>query len=292
MPRLFLTLLLACGVLPASASVFSSCTDGITTLSPCSNDPNLISGGISGPGYSVNAYAGVSAFATDSSLLPPTFPNIPDGQKLQAIAETVAVFNPGPTSSVPTAAQAHASETLTFTSGGPVHLGSIELEVLLGYIHEDTQGSASVTLTDGTHTYSYSGGGGIFGSTPPTSCNPEDCEYTATVPFDLGVPFQVSVSANSQLVASELEGGHDGGATVLFGLFDVNGAPVPSIPTPEPATASLLALSAVAGVVLYRRRCLTEGSPQSLCEALPVRCLSDNGQRTRLSESEPELPSY
>ena len=110
MRNLLLTLLIACGALHASSTAVSSCTDGKTTVSPCSTDPNLITGGISGSGYTVNAYAGVSAFATNSSILPPTFPDIPDGQELQAIAETVTVFDPGPTSSVPTAASAQAGE--------------------------------------------------------------------------------------------------------------------------------------------------------------------------------------
>ena len=258
MGRVALMLLVIASTLHGASTAFSTCSDGTITLTPCSTDPTLATGGITGSNYTVNAWAGTMELATNASLFPPDVPNIIGGRQQQALADTVTTFlGPVP----PLTASANASDVQTYISGGPARPGFLQLEVLLGYIHEASPGVANADLNDGTHDYFYSGGAAIIGPTAPVLCNQEECLYSATVPFELGTTFQVSVSANSVIIAGEPEGGHDGGSTVLFGLFDANGSPVPFSAVPEPGTGAMLAIAA--GVLAA---ILPKSKPLSRCK--------------------------
>lgn len=253
MTRWIFGLLFVASTLHAASTVFSSCTAGSITVSPCPSDQNLDTG-LTGPDYFVGAYAAVTEFnATNLQNFGGT-PPITGGHDLDAVANAASVVTD--TSAPPLSATAQASDTETYVSAGPVRSGIIEFDIGLGYLHEDIGGSATVTITDGTHTYSYIGGGGIHGSTSPVHCGTEDCEYTATVPFELGTTFQVSVATGAGAGPGSSQGGHDGEAQLVFNIFDANGAPVPFALAPEPSTWALFSLGtlSVGWFVRQRRR--------------------------------------
>ena len=251
MARLIIALLFAASVLHAASTVSSSCTAGSNTISPCSTDPNLITG-LTGPDYFAGAYASVTEFSATNLQGYGGTPAIPGGYGLDAIANAATVATDA--SAPPLSATAHASDTETYASLGPLRSGSIELDIGLGYLHEDGPGVVTVTITDGTDTYTYSGGGGIFGSTPPVSCGTEDCVYTATLPFQLGTTFQISVAANAAAGPASSNGGHDGEAQVVFNILDANGASVPFAAVPEPSTWALFSLAMLCAGWFARHR--------------------------------------
>ena len=220
--------------------VFSSCTAGSITISPCSTDPNLISG-LSGPDFFVGAYAGVAEFSATNLTVFGGTPPIPGGHGLSAEADAFSIVY-GP-SAPPLSGIAQASNTVTYESAGTPRSGSIEFDIGQAYLHEDAPGVVTITITDDTHTYTYLGGGGIFGSTPPVHCGTEDCEYTATLPFQLGTTFQISAAAHAGVGPGPSEGGHSGLAQVVFNIFDASGAPVAFTAVPEPSTWALLVLA-------------------------------------------------
>jgi hypothetical protein len=249
--RLILAVLFAASALQAASMVFSSCTAGSATIAPCSTDPNLMTG-LSGPDYFVGAYAAVTEFSATNLQGFGGTPAIPGGYGLDAVANAVSVVTD--TSAPLLSATAQASDTGTYTSVGLPRSGSIEFDIGLGYLHEDAEGVATVAITDGTHTYTYAGGGGVFGSTPPVHCEMEDCLYTATLPFQIGTTFQIAVAASAGAGPGSSGGGHDGEAEVLFNIFDTNGASVPFAAVPEPSPWALLSLAMLSAGWFARRR--------------------------------------
>jgi hypothetical protein len=82
----------------------------------------------------------------------------------------------------------------------------------------------------------------------------EDCEYTATLPFQLGTTFQLSVSGDAGAGPGPSLGGREGEAQVVFNIFDANGAPVPFAAVPEPSTWALFSLAMLSGGWFARQR--------------------------------------
>jgi hypothetical protein len=239
--RVLFALLIASCTLRATSVVFSSCSAGSTTLTPCPGDFTL-TGGLSGPGYIAAAFASANDFNNS--------PAVPEGG-LTVVANAIS------RASSPTApllsSLAYATDSIVYQSTGPERTGFIEFQVTLGYLHQDVDGAATAQFSDGVHQYSYSGGGGVHGSTPPSHCFIEDCEYSATVPFDLGTTFQVSVGANTL----HLQGGaqpYNDEAQVTFSLFEADGTtPVAFTAVPEPSYSGLILAVALAGCFVGKR---------------------------------------
>ena len=235
----FVLLATSC-TLHATSIVFSSCSAGATTLTPCPGDFTL-SGGLSGPGYIAAAYAVANDFNSS--------PTVPEGG-LTVVANAISLAT-GPAAPV-LSSLAYATDSIVYQSAGPARAGFIQLQVMLGYLHQDINGAATARFSDGTNQYSYSGGGGAHGSTPPSHCFIEDCEYSATVPFELGATFQVSVGANTL----HLQGGsqaYNDLAQVTFTLLEADRtSPVAFTAVPEPSYGGVL-LAVAAAACLIRR---------------------------------------
>jgi hypothetical protein len=236
--RLFLATFIAAFALQADTFTSTSCTVGTTTF-PCAG----IYPGSAGP---ENAMAG--AGASDNSVFGGSLPSpLPpfSGQEMWAGANAAASTLP----TTPVSAQAHASAFNTFGSAGSARVGLIEFDVLTNHSHA---GDATVTLTDGTHTYGYQA---TFcdGSTPPIIQNFTTCGWHSIVPLDLGAEFQVTVSADITVSfpASSTPTGSGGGddASVLFRLLEAHGTtvvPFSVIPEPSACLLVLLGLGACA----------------------------------------------
>lgn len=253
--QLAVALLLMSSAAYATSSVFTSCTAGSVTDTPCPSDSSLLTG-ITGPQGQllVAAFAQATESAASNVSLFSQYPTIQNGEELSTVAETVA---PSTNSSVsPLTGTANASVSDTYISSGPPRSGFLELQVQFGYLHEDAAGADTADFSDASYSYTYGGGGGINGSTAPFHCFIEDCEYVATVPFELGTEFQVAISSQSA-VSSPSAMGHDAGTTVLFALVDANGAPVSFTAVPEPSTGALVLLAGgvAACFALRSRRC-------------------------------------
>ena len=130
--------------------------------------------------------------------------------------------------------------------------GFIEFAINVDRAHG---GDSSVVITDGVHTYSEDAS---FG--PGPGCGIGGGSVTETLPFELGVPFSVSASANvsESLGAGSTTVGHGSdSATVIFTLLSSDGkTPVPfSTASPEPATwgVCLLGFVLLAGIVIRSR---------------------------------------
>jgi hypothetical protein len=234
--RLLLALVIGASLLPAETVVSTSCTAGGMTVSPCGGT-FIFPGGLPG--------AMAAADASDDSIVPGIIasPGLPviAGRDLSAAAVAIASGQ-----NTPVSADAHALASDIFDSAGPLRPGFIQFDVTLTQLHG---GTAGASLSDGVHTYDYSAPGG--GSTPPFGTCFEGCAYTATVPFDLGSDFQVSVDAN---VTESLDAGASGivdhgtvSSIVTFRLLEADGStPVAFSTVPEPATAGFLLLGIAA----------------------------------------------
>ena len=152
-------------------------------------------------------------------------------------------------------AASQASNDQIFTTTGPTRTGSIQFTVDLLYAHEDFTGASTAILDDGVHQYTFLGGGGIHGPIAPVNCGPESCEYTGTLPFDLGSTFEISVFSHSEVA---LNGGPSAGSTITFSLLDA-GSAVPLFFLPEPKSDSLavLGIGSLWALNLRRRRSLS-----------------------------------
>ena len=241
MHRLFLVTFITTFALHANTFTSTTCTSGTTTISPCGGDYVF-------PGGLPNAMAGASA--SDTGLAPGT---LPDGQPPITggwTMSTGAAANVQGSDTVVATAEAHADAFDTFLSSGPSRVGFIQFNVTLGQLHG---GDSTVVLTDGVNNYSYEA---TFaeGSTPPFGRCFEGCQWASTVPFDLGVPFQVNASSNdfeSSLYNAETHIAHGNtDAVVTFRLLEANGTtPVPFSVIPEPSTWGMLFL----GLAAYGR---------------------------------------
>ena len=157
-------------------------------------------------------------------------------------------------SDVAVSATARASAFDTFDSAGVPRAGLIQFNVTLSHLHG---GNSDALLTDGIHTYGYAAPGG--GSTPPFGlCSDEGCQWTATVPFDLGTAFRVTADANdveSVMAGNILIDHGDVNSVVVFRLLEADGTtPVAFSAVPEPSTFGLLLIGFCASgwLVLHR----------------------------------------
>ncbi len=141
---------------------------------------------------------------------------------------------------------ANASVRVDFfaTTAGPVRQGSISYGV-----GGDGDGSGG------------GGGGGSASIAGVVSCSgssgsgPCVIQHTG-VPFLLGVPFEVIVTANASAPpgSPDLAGG-SGNGEVRVSLFDMSGNPVTIIaPVPEPRHLGITALALMGAAVLFRKR--------------------------------------
>ena len=255
MRRLVFVLLTIPCAAQATSTVFSSCSAGSTTLTPCPSDFTL-TGGLTGPGYVAGAFAAANDFNNS--------PNVPEGG-LTVIANAISrAFDPA---APVLSSLSYATDNMVYQSAGPTRAGFIQFEVTLGYLHQDVDGAATAQFSDGTNQYSYSGGGGVHGSTPPSHCFIEDCEYSATVPFELGTTFQVSVGANTLHFQGGFQPFNDL-AQVTFTLLEADGtSPVAFTSAPEPSYGALLLVLAAAALI--GRRALAVRAPNQI--APPIR---------------------
>jgi len=138
---------------------------------------------------------------------------------------------------------ASASISMDFfaTTAGPVRAGS---------------------MTYGLHTDGDAGAGGTFGSfasiSGVDSCSGMICNKSATIPFTLGVPFEIMMSASGSGAVGGFGGpdtGGGGSSEVIINLFDTSGAPVTILaPIPEPTHLGLAAAALFGAGILLRRR--------------------------------------
>lgn len=230
MYRLLLLALLSVFALNADIFTSTTCTSGSTIISPCGGS-YLVPGGLP------NAMAGASASDTGvvDGALPDGQPPITGGWTMS----TGAAASVQGSATVIAQAQAHASAFDTFLASGPSRPGFIQFNVTMGQLHG---GDSTVVLTDGTNTYSYEAEFGA-GSTPPFGTCFEGCQWASTVPFELGVPFQVTASSNdseSSLDTSTSIAHGNTDAIVTFRLLEADGTtPVPFSVIPEPSAWAL-----------------------------------------------------
>jgi hypothetical protein len=245
MHRMLLALIAASSALYATSTATSSCTAGSTTETPCPANINLTPG-ISGPGYHVSAFAQ----ASDSSIVAISFIRSPQefepgfGWSMSAIAEMEEQYLGEPNGPLPPlSATANASANIVAYTAAPAQLGSIVLSVSTGTGHDAF--GAEITVTDGVHTY------GLGSGAPPrqTGCGFDGCFYTATLPFDVGSEFEVSISANaSGSIAPPYPGlGSEAIAELSFEVLSADGGKVPFTLVPEPSTNALLLLGLALG---------------------------------------------
>ena len=210
---------------------YTSCTAGTTTDSPCPGNL-LLTTGLSGPNYFVFAFAQVS--------------DTPGN--LSALAETTAAYLfctfecPPPPPVLSVSAQALIDDT--YYTNGPARAGFIQLSVGITAEHVLF---ADDRINDGPYQYR---------TCPPGSHGSAvGCSGSARLPFELGIPFEVSLSAPVEPDSFSItpgENGHGGIAVVdvNFALFEADGStPVPFYPTPEPSTYGLV-LSAFTAYLL------------------------------------------
>ena len=243
MARLIFSLLFLCCTLRGTPFVFTTCSAGTTVATPC---PLF---GLTGPGYEVTAHA--SAFEG-----PQSSPAVPGGQGQSAMTQAEAEIS-GPVV-LPLSALAQANDNVTYNSAGSQRSGFIQFQVL-DWLHHT---APRATFTDGTREYTYIGGDFGSGSTPPGGCGSqvccgfEDCEYVATVPFDLGAQFQVTVSAQSAGSATAIGGSGQGAdAFVIFRLLEADGTTVvPFTPVPEPKSFWIVLVATTAGAYFVRQQ--------------------------------------
>lgn len=245
MYTLLLALIMTGFALRADTLTSTSCISGSTTVNPCP-------GSYLFPGGLPNAMAG--ADASDNSIIPgtqfnPFLPPISPQLTMSTGATAVATG-----SNTANSVSAYASAFGTFISAGPPSVGSIIFNISLSQLHG---GDSSVSISDGVHTYSYDAFTGT-GSTPPFDARCfEGCDWTATVPFDLGVPFTVTVisedlestSAGSSLVAHG-----NTSADLEFRLKDGGSGLVPFSEVPEPSTCALLLLGSAFAFASWSKR--------------------------------------
>jgi len=232
--RRVLLLLVTSFALHASTFTYSSCTAGTTTETPCLGNP-LLTTGLSGPNYFVSAFAHAS--------------DTPAGN-ISALAETTGSYVlpclgcPPPPPLLAASAQALVNDT--YLTNGPVRPGFIQLSVSITAEHVIF---ADDRISDGPYQYD---------TCPPgSSTGSEGCSGSALLPFELGIPFEMSVAAPvepSGVLIMPGDHGEGGIAfvTLTFSLFESDGTTaVGFYPAPEPSTYGLL-LCALAVCVLRR----------------------------------------
>lgn len=251
MRRLLMAMMVASSALYGTSMTLSSCTAGITTLSPCPGNFSLTTG-LSGPNYFVSAIAA----ASDSTAPPPDAlfgppPPVPGGRTLFAIAGVSGSYSGGPPPPLPPlSAHADASASITAVTEGPPRTGFIQFGLDITSTHDDL--GTNISMTDGIHSY------GPGSGAPPFGCHFVSCFYTATLPFDLGTEFQVSASVMAGGSLSPQSGrlgfGQDGDAALSFRLLEPDGkTPVSFFVVPEPSTRVLLFIAFVSAAWFLRK---------------------------------------
>src|SRR5579875_2172796 len=237
MRPVLLVLLAAAAPLAVRATTIAttSCTAGSITDTPCPGNMNLTTG-LSGPNYFVSSFAqaidtptgnivvtgGATAYYTVSGLPEPTLS-----------ATDTAVVN-----------------DIDYTSG-PMRPGYIHIAETISSLH----GLVSTTwsLTDGSLVY---GGSPSLGQAClPGSSSGKGCSGSATLPFELGIPFQVMASASDGASISPGQTGYGSGdqVTLTFSLFEADGTtPVSFAPAPEPSQFALYLSGFLAVALLLR----------------------------------------
>lgn len=147
---------------------------------------------------------------------------------------------------------AFTSDTETYYTGGPPRTGMAEI-LFAGFGFDS--GPTDATISE-------------LGHTLDLSCTPDNrhgCSNSLVIPFapvsypfELGVPFQVSMSDQvGALILGIFSAKADSRANLTINLFEADGTtPVAILPTPEPTSIVLVGLG-IAVAVLYRR-CLAE----------------------------------
>ncbi len=225
MGRFLLLILAATSVAQADSFTSASCTYGSTTQAQTQTGTNANPVSCFVQVFAANApIGGVQANAQ-------TFTSVSGTQAfVEGGAKAVEEFDVQQYSQYLTAdfsAIATADNSQNFATPGSKRAGFIRFT-----IQTDT-GNGSEFISDGVHQYSFQQSNGIQQSIGPT-----------TLPFDLGSPFQVSVSADAGVgppPQKEFINGAD--ANVSFSLLEANGTTaVPLFITPEPSTWTLLLL--------------------------------------------------
>jgi hypothetical protein len=250
MRRSLLILILTASCLHATSYTFTFCSAGEISLSPCNSNLNLDSGGLVGPNYLVRTYAAV-----------------PDPLFATATMSALAIgMLDSSTGAPPLFGIAGAGDTMTYGSQGPPRVGIIQFNVGLYYLHESSTDAATVTFTDGVHSYYFFSNDG--GSIPPTGqCFSEQCLYAGMLPFQLGSQF--SASASVLAIASSNFGASQ--AVLDFSLFEADGTtPVAFFATPEPFPGGLqiVGLSLI-GCALWKRRSASKRKSSALGASQP-----------------------
>jgi hypothetical protein len=214
----FLMLAAACALRAVSFST-ATCTLGTTTIISTSNCsiPFVNPDGTSG---FIEADASVSLQGSSGT-----------------VGADAGAGPPGVTPPSSWDASASAGDTETFTTPGPPRMGLISI-LLESSGEEGGEGSVSV---DG------------FGCGGTGFCN----FGMPDLPFELGVPFTISLSASASGACGAPPGCPQGGASYDFTLSEADGTtPVSliSIATPEPSTFGLPLLSLIAWAAALRSR--------------------------------------
>lgn len=210
----------------ATAFTQTSCTAGPTTLSPCPGAADFSSpGGISGPGFDVQAHAAVpSPYLSGDLSASVGIGGVTDG-------------------TVTLAATAIATDSVTFFTGGPLRPGFVSFDITFANAHADFPNADESVITDGIHRYE-NGEGAQF-----RHISPGLWRFIGTVPINLGSEFTASVSVNLKneaAIGSTGWGGQERDASMSFSLSEA--------PVPEPSTWGLLILGLGVGAIgLFRR---------------------------------------
>jgi hypothetical protein len=236
MKRLLFLILASSSGLRATSFTFASCTVGTTTQT--STGPTSSSCNLNGPPVfidGVNVTGSVGALGIVDSAFESGGPGNLD---VSASASADGVFPSG----LAFSAAGGANDGLSYLTKGPARTGFIHVD-LTAFLFNGELGDFDIT--DGVHRYN--------SNTIPLN------SATYTLPFDLGSPFQVSVSTSTGPISAVC--GEDlcpnGEVKVVFSLLEANGTtPVPFFVTPEPSTCGLVFVGLAAGTwFLFRRDC-------------------------------------
>lgn len=210
--RIPLFAIATCLTLQAGPVVFTTCTLGTTTATPCPPE------GLSDPPFN-NVHIGVFVVAAE-----PTLDNI-------TLDTGPNYFNSGCPPDVCPQLAASESARLTVNdidyTTGPVRPGFVRITAGLD---DERRAAVDWSISNGLHTY--------VDCLPGFGSSGVGCGGTATVPFELGVPFTVNaiVANGVSLPPSGLGRGPIGDVHVMFTVLEADGTtPVAVLPTPEPS---------------------------------------------------------
>jgi hypothetical protein len=218
-------------LLLASGCAFA---DAITTSFSCSaTGATSVTGSAPCDVVGVGGFTPPSAFAGWEGGVPPNLPtSFGPTTSFSESAGVRVLADPGDSASTFTMASASVNSTITAISSGPPREGLIE--IVLNPTGDDLFGLASAEAQVGPYSAFFPGG--IFGT------------YT----FELGVPFQINLSAAAEGEGFSIEGPGDADAeaAITFSLFESDGVtPVTfSSAAPEPGTIVLCILGLVGSI--------------------------------------------